>query len=332
MADAIDAALVNAAKQEGIVSSTGMPDNWANWKGIWADLTAQYGLAHVDTDLSSAQQIAKLEAEKDGASADIGDVGAAFGTIAVTKGVTQPFKPSTWAQIPAWAKDRDGHWALAYTGTIAFIVNKDLVKESDRPKSWHDLETGRCKVAIGDVDAAQAQCGVLAAAIAYRGDESNIGPGLHLFTKLAQQGRLSLVNPTVEALKSGGIEVGVLWDFNALGYRGQIDPARFEVLIPLDGSVISGYTTLINKQAVHPNAAKLAREFIFSDAGQTHLARGHARPIRAEHLTLPADVQAGLLPAEQYKAAQPVKNPEVWEATTKRLPQMWQEQVVIEME
>src|SRR5690606_36354963 len=108
-------------------------------------------------------------------------------------------------------------------------------------------------------------------------------------------------------------------------YREQIDPNRFEVLIPSDGSVISGYTTIINKYAKHPNAAKLTREYIFSDAGQTNLAIGHARPIRAEHLKLPADVQAKLLPNEQYQAAQPIKDAAAWEATSKTLPQKWQE-------
>ena len=326
-------ALEDAARKEGMVNSVGMPDAWANWKDTWQDLASKYGLKHSDTDMSSAQEIAKFEAEKDNASADIGDVGAAFGPIAIAKGVSQPYKPSTWDQVPEWAKDKDGHWALAYTGTIAFIINKDLVKESERPKTWHDLERGTYKVAIGDVGtAAQAANGVLAAAIAYKGDESNVAPGLQLFTKLAQQKRLSLANPTIQTLEKGEVEVGVVWDFNGLSYRDQIDPKRFEVLIPSDGSITSGYTTIINKYAKHPNAAKLTREYIFSDAGQINLAKGHARPIRAEHLTLPADVQAKLLPNEQYKAAQPIKNAEAWEATSKKLPQMWQEQVIIEME
>ena len=98
-------ALEQAARAEGAVNSVGMPDSWANWKDTWADLAKLYGLKHQDTDMSSAQEIAKFEAEKDNATADIGDVGAAFGPIAVQKGVTQPYKPSTWEQIPAWAKD-----------------------------------------------------------------------------------------------------------------------------------------------------------------------------------------------------------------------------------
>jgi putative spermidine/putrescine transport system substrate-binding protein len=324
-------ALEQAARTEGEVNSVGMPDSWANWKDTWADLNKLYGLKHLDTDMSSAQEIAKFDAEKDNATADIGDVGAAFGPIAVQKGVTQPYKPSTWEQIPTWAKDADGHWMLAYTGSIAFIVNKQLVKEV--PKSWADLKQGKYKVAIGDVSAAaQAVNGVLAAAIANGGDEKNIQPGLDFFAEIAKQGRLSLSNPTIQTLEKGEVEVGVVWDFNGLSYRDQIDVNRFEVLIPSDGSVISGYTTIINKYAKHPNAAKLAREYILSDAGQINLAKGNARPIRAEHLTLPAEVQAKLLPNEQYAKVQPIKDAAAWEATSKALPQQWQENVIIEMQ
>lgn len=323
--------LEEAARAEGEVNSVGMPDSWANWKDTWQDLEKKYGLKHMDTDMSSAQEIAKFAAEKENATADIGDVGAAFGPIAVQQGVTQPYKPTTWEQIPVWAKDKDGHWMLAYTGSIAFIVNKQLVDKA--PTSWAELKDGKYKVAIGDVSAAaQAVNGVLAAAIANGGDETNIQPGLDYFAEIAKQGRLSLSNPTIQTLERGEVEVGVVWDFNGLSYRDQIDPSRFEVLIPSDGSVISGYTTIINKWAKHPNAAKLAREYILSDAGQINLAKGNARPIRAEHLTLPADVQAKLLSNEQYAKVKPIENAEAWEATSKALPQQWQENVIIEME
>ncbi|MBX9914432.1 MAG: extracellular solute-binding protein [Pseudomonadaceae bacterium] len=332
MANDVDIkSLEQAARAEGAVNSIGMPDSWANWKDTWADLEKLYGLKHMDTDMSSAQEIAKFAAEKDNASADIGDVGAAFGAIAVQQGVTQAFKPSTWEQIPSWAKDPDGNWMLAYTGSIAFIVNKQLVK--DVPRSWADLRKGQYKVAIGDVSAAaQAVNGVLAAAIANGGNENNIQPGLDLFAELAEQGRLGLSNPTIQTLEKGEVEVGIVWDFNGLSYRDQIDPSRFEVLIPSDGSVISGYTTIINKYAKHPNAAKLAREYILSDAGQINLAKGNARPIRAEHLTLPAEVQAKLLPNAQYAKVQPIKDAKAWEATSKALPQLWQEHVIINMQ
>ncbi|EKT58095.1 ABC transporter substrate-binding protein [Providencia burhodogranariea] len=319
--------LINAAKKEGQVYSVGMPDSWANWKGTWQDLEKEYGLKHQDTDMSSAQEIAKFAAEKSNATADIGDVGASFGPVAVQKGVTLPYKPTTWSQVPDWAKDKDGHWALAYTGTIAFMINNELVK--DAPKSWDDLLKGKYKVTVGDVGiAAQANNAVLAAAFARGGNENNLQPAIEFFSELAKQKRLSVNNPTVANIEKGEVEVGILWDFNALNYRDQINRDRFTVIIPSDGSVISGYTTIINKYAKNPNAAKLAREFIFSDKGQINLAEGYARPIRAQHITLPDDIKAKLLPDEQYKNVHPIKDVEGWEKSSRTLPKIWQQQVL----
>ncbi|UCZ77506.1 ABC transporter substrate-binding protein [Dickeya zeae] len=324
------AALEKAARAEGEVNSVGMPDNWANWKDTWNDLSTKYGLKHSDTDMSSAQEIAKFAAEKENASADIGDVGVAFGPVAVQKGVSQPYKPTTWDQVPAWAKDKDGHWAMAYTGTIAFIVDKQQVK--DIPHSWADLQKGKYVVTIGDVGtASQASSGVLAANFALGGNEKNLKPALDFFAKLAKEGRLGLTNPAIANIEKGEVQVGVVWDFNGLNYRDTIDKSRFEVLIPSDGSVISGYTTIINKYAKHPNAAKLAREYIFSDAGQINLARGYARPIRAQYITLPDDVKARLLPQEQYKNAHPIADADAWDKSVKALPRLWQENVIINM-
>ncbi|BAK76808.1 ABC transporter, periplasmic binding protein [Pseudogulbenkiania sp. NH8B] len=322
--------LAQAAKKEGAVYSVGMPDDWANWKDTWAQVTQKYGLSHRDTDLSSAEELAKFEAEKTNATADIGDVGHTFGPVALQKGLTQPYKPSTWNDIPSWAKDKDGHWVLAYTGTISFITNNQLVKEP--PKSWADLLKGKYKVTLGAVGvSARANSAVLAAALARGGDEKNLKPALEFFGQLAKQGRLSLIDPSLANLEKGEIEVGILWDFTSLSYRDRIDSKRFTVSIPTDGSVTTGYTTIINKYAKHPNAAKLVREYVLSDAGQVNLARGYARPIRS-NVSIPADVQAKLLPASQYKVAKPIRDFAAWEDSTKKLPRQWQEMVMVNMQ
>jgi putative spermidine/putrescine transport system substrate-binding protein len=320
-------ALVAAAKKEGAVNSLGMPDNWANWKDTWAQITQTYGLVHQDTDMSSGQEIAKFEAEKSNASGDIGDVGQSFGPIAVRKGVTQAYKPTTWDEIPAWAKDADGHWMVAYSGTISFISNNKLVKNP--PKNWGDLLKGNYKVTVGEVGvSAQANSALLAAAIANGGNEKNLQPAYQLFAELAKQGRLSMTDASIANMEKGEVEVALLWDFTSLSYRDKIDPSQFTVSIPTDGSVSAGYSTLINKYAQHPNAAKLAREYIFSDAGQINLARGYARPIRSD-VVLPQDVKDKMLSAEQYRNAKPIQDFAAWETTTKAIPRQWQEQVMI---
>lgn len=322
--------LIHKAKIEGKLYSIGMPDSWANWKDTWSDIDKMYGLTHQDTDMSSAQEIAKFAAEKNNATADIGDIGFAFARIAVKKGVTQPFKPSTWSEIPDWAKDKDGHWAIAYTGTIAFLSNNNLIKNP--PKSWDDILAGKYKVTVGDVgSASQANNAVLAVAFAKGGNEKNLQPALKFFAKLAKQGRLSMNDPNIANIEKGEVALAILWDFNALNYRDKIDHSRFSVNIPQDGSVISGYTTIINKYAKNPNAAKLAREYIFSDQGQINLAAGYARPIRS-NVVLPATVQAKLLHNDQYSNVFSVSNFNDWEASARKLPRQWQESVLIYMQ
>ena len=145
-------ALLKAAQQEGAVYSIGMPNTWANWVQTWNDLQTKYGIKTQDTDMASAEQISKFLAEGENATSDIGDVGFEFGEIAKKRGITMPYKPSTWDQIPGWAKDPDGHWALAYTGTVAFIINKELVK--DIPRTWSDLLKGTYRVSVGAVGSA----------------------------------------------------------------------------------------------------------------------------------------------------------------------------------
>ncbi|HHY2378552.1 TPA: ABC transporter substrate-binding protein, partial [Campylobacter jejuni] len=123
-----------------------------------------------------------------------------------------------------------------------------------------------------------------AANYALSGDEKDLSPALAFFNTLAKQRRLVNNDVSIANLEKGEVEAGLVWDFNGLGYRDKVGKDRYEVLIPADGSVISGYTTIINKYAKHPNAAKLAREFILSDKGQINLAKGYARPIRIDHI------------------------------------------------
>lgn len=317
------------AKAEGTVVSVGMPDSWANWKGTWEDLKSKYGLEHSDTDMSSAEEIAKFEAEKDKPSADIGDVGIAFGPVAIDKGVTQAYKTSYWEEIPSWAKDKDGHWIVGYQGTISFLTNTDLV--ANPPQSWDDLKNGDYKIIVGDVTkAAQAQMAVLAAAMAFGGDEKNIEPGIAYFEELAKQGRLSNAEASLANIEKGEVQVTLQWDFNSLNTRDQLGANKFDVAIPKEGSVVSGYATIINKYAPHPNAGKFAREYILSDAGQINLAKGYARPIR-DSVKLPDDVAAKLLPTESYTNVKPVTDYKAWEETAKALPELWQERILVHM-
>lgn len=322
--------IVEKAKEDGEINSVGMPDTWANWVETWTEIEEQYGIKHSDTDMSSAEELALFANEANDATKDIGDVGQSFGPVAEEQGVTLPYKTSYWDSIPDWAKDDDGDWVIGYYGTITFITNTDLVEKA--PTSWQDVLEGDYTLTIGDVSVAtQAQSGLLSAAIAFGGSESDIQPGLDFFKKLAEEGRLDMGDTSVARLEKGEIEVAVLWDYNSLGYRSQImqnNPnANFEVSVPSDGAIQSGYCTIINAYTKRPYAAALAREYILSDEGQINLAKGFARPIR-DDVVLPDDVKSKLLPDDQYTNARFIEDQEAWDQSVSDLSTSWQEEVV----
>ena len=322
--------IAEKAKEDGEVNSVGMPDTWANWGETWTEIEEKYGIKHTDTDMSSAEEIALFANEANDATKEIGDVGQSFGPVAEEQGVTLPYKTSYWDSIPDWAKADNGDWIIGYYGTITFITNKNLVE--DAPTSWQDVLEGDYTLTIGDVSVAtQAQSGLLSAAIAFGGDESNIQPGLDFFKTLAEEGRLDMGDTSVARLEKGEIEVAVLWDYNSLGYRSQImennPDANFEVSVPSDGAIQSGYCTIINKYTKRPYAAAVAREYILSDEGQINLAKGYARPIR-DDVELPEDVKANLLPDDQYTNARFIEDQEAWDQAVADLSSSWQEEVV----
>lgn len=318
-----------AARSEAWLHSAGMPSTWANWEASWADLKRLYGIQHRDWNLTSAESLDRMEAEGAKATLDLADVGFEYGAIARGRRISRPHKPSQWAQIPEWAKDSEGYWALAYTGTVAFLVDTRRSAERGVPRSWAELFERGHKVLVGEVgSSALASAGVLAAAIALGGHEQELKPALERFARLAARGLLLTQGPSQARVEAGVADVYITWDFLALGLRERLSrPRDFEVLIPADGSVTSGYTTLINKHAPHPNAALLTREFIFSDAGQLHLARGFARPIRLDHLKLPPAISQALLDPAQYRKARAVK-PFIWAWEAKKLAQSWTKDVL----
>jgi putative spermidine/putrescine transport system substrate-binding protein len=139
-------------------------------------------------------------------------------------------------------------------------------------------------------------------------------------------GELSLTR-----LEKGEVAVALLWDYNALGYRDQFTQnnanANFEVCIPSDGAIQSGYCTVINAYTKHPYAAALTREYILSDEGQINLAKGYAKPVRSD-VVLPDDVKAKLLPNDQYSNARMVTDYTAWGETTENIATLWQEEVI----
>jgi putative spermidine/putrescine transport system substrate-binding protein len=322
--------LIAEAKKEGHIESVGMPDDWADWGSSWKALNDKYGLTHFDTDMSSAEEIQIFKAEADSPTKDIGDVGHAYGKVAISEDVVQGYKPSTWDTIPDWAKDPQGRWILSYTGTMAWAINTNLTG-GRIPRTWKELKEGNYKVSVGNVvGGASSQAMVIGAALAYGGSLDNIRPGIEFFKDLAQAGRITGAYAG-EALARGEIEISAnYYDYSCLGWKESINArntdVKIEVVIPQDGAITTGYCLVFNKTSPHPHAAALTVEYLLSDEGQIDRARGFARPIR--DVQLPFDVAARLLPADQYRNAVAISDPDILAAACLEVGKLWEEEVI----
>jgi putative spermidine/putrescine transport system substrate-binding protein len=293
------AALVTAAKADGKLVSYGLPDDWVNYGGQWKIMSDKYGITHADTDMSSGEILAALKAEAGSPVADITDLGFNFAKVVNDEKLSQPYKNAYWAEIPDYAKDPDGRWSAAYWGAIAFLVNKDKVKNV--PQSWTDLLKPEYKDTICMKDpreSATANMVVLAAAFAHDGDEKNPQPGLDYFKQLSTAGNLRALAPSADNIQKGECPISLFWDFDALADKYSFN-MNLDVIIPSDGTAAGLYIQFITAGAPQANAAKLMLETEYSDEGQLAYAQGFVHPIRTS-VKLPADLLAKFPPDSAY--------------------------------
>ena len=317
--------IIEKAKAEGKVESVGMPDSWANWGLTWQDLKDEYAIDHADTDMSSSEELQMFKTEGENGTKDIGDVGFAFGQQAIDEDLVQGYKTSYWDSVPAWAKAEDGKWMVAYTGATTFLTNTEQVENV--PTSWADIKAGDYKVALGDIGGGTAQAAVIASAYAFGGDLNNLDPAFEFWTELAEAGRINTLDILQQNFETGEIAVGVIWSYTAVPYKDQITQYKMEATIPSDGSIMSGYASVINKYAPHPHAAALAREWIFSDAGQANLAKAGAIPTRTD-VEIPAEIEEATFAKADYANAIPMEDAEAYAAACETVKTRWEEEIL----
>ena len=314
--------LMAGAKQEGKLVSYGMSDDWVNFENIFKAIETKYGVKHTDTDMTSAEEITKLMAERNAPVMDIGDIGYDFVGRLLENKLAGAYKNASWDTIPANFKDPEGRWAASYWGAISFLVNTDKVKNA--PQTWNDLLKPEYKDMVCSRDprvSTYATASVLAAAYANGGGEGNVQPGLDWFKALRDSGNLRKgVVLNVAAVQKGECPISLVYDFDGFAKRDATG-LPLKVIIPTDGTVGMLFAQYISATAPHPNASKLALNYFFSDEGQVMLARGYAHPSRK--VALPADVAAKMLPESAYaKVRFPTDRP-AFSSAIKKIADGW---------
>jgi putative spermidine/putrescine transport system substrate-binding protein len=314
--------LMEGAKREGTLISYGMSDDWVNLEKIFAAIEKKYSVKHTDTDMTSAEQITRLLAERAAPVMDIADIGYDFLGRLVDNNLAMAYRNSYWDKIPNNFKDTEGRWAVAYWGAISFLVNTDLVKTL--PETWDDLLKPEYKDVVCSRDprvSTYATGAVLAAAYAHGGSETNVQPGIDWFKRLRDTGNLRKgVVLNVASVQKGECPISLVYDFDGFAKRDATG-LPLKVIIPKDGTIGMLFAEFISAVAPHPNAAKLANDFLFSDEGQVMLAAGYAHPARK--VTLPPDVASKMLPESAYAKLHFPTNLTAFSAAIKKVVDGW---------
>ena len=282
------------------------PPEWADWASQLRAIKQRTGITVPPDNKNSGQTLAQLVAEKASPVADMAYYGVTFGIQAKKEGVTSPFKPSAWAEIPDGLKDPDGHWFTIHSGTLGFMVNVDALKGRPVPRSWADLLKPEYKGLVGYLDPASAfvgYVGAVAVNAARGGTLDNFTPAIEYFKALKRNEPIVPKQTSYARVLSGEIAILLDYDFNA--YRARYkDRANVEFVIPAEGTLVVPYVmSLVNRG---PNAAngRRALEFVLSDEGQAIWANAFLRPVRASAIS--REAQSRFLPASEYARAQTI--------------------------
>jgi putative spermidine/putrescine transport system substrate-binding protein len=312
------AELEAAAKAEGMLTTIALPHDWCGYGAVIDGFKAKYPeitVNELNPDAGSAEEVEAIRANKDNKgpqAPDVIDVGLAFGPSAMAEGLLQPYKVSTWDEIPDSVKDADGHWYADYYGVMSFLVNKDLV--ANTPADWSDLMKpeyiGQVALA-GDPRASnQAILGVLAAGLSggAAAGEAAGKAGLDYFAELNKAGNFVPVIGKAGTLAQGSTPITVMWDYNALAAKDTLaGNPPVDIVVTATGVLAGVYVQAISAYAPHPNAAKLWMEYLYSDEGQLLWLKGYCHPARFNALAkagkIPQDLMEALPPAAGYEAA-----------------------------
>lgn len=232
--------------------------------------TAHPGITVELFQAGGSQVLSKVESEMNGGGlrADVVDYSDGAAIIdQARRGLFARFAPEHAGELAANLKDPDGYWVASggyLTASIAY--NTKRVPADTAPRSWRDLldPQWKGKVAFGSPDYAGTALSALA------GWEKALGTDY--MTKLGGNGLqvLQSFGEVENAVVSGQAPVGVVLSFRALA--DQAAGKAITVITPEEGQIELLTSMGINAKAVHPNAARLFENFLFSDAAQKFLA------------------------------------------------------------
>ena len=273
---------------------TAGPDGLA--KNIAKSFTDKTGIKVDVYQATSGDVLARLEAEKSKPRADV-VVLASWGeglTVRQRGFVDSYSSPEAKKLRPRWS---DGGLAAQGGAALALIMNANEVKKEQRPQSWFDLTNPFWKDALTmpDPTLSGSAAEFLAIFIQVHGDKA-----WKLFEDLARNGlgvpgpNNAALNPVLTGAKKATI-AGV--DYITFGQIAKGE--KLAIHYPKEGTVVALRPVFVQQNAPRRDEGRKLVDFMFSDEGQTLVAKTFLIPSRA-------DVKAQRAAPGEFKAFDPV--------------------------
>ncbi len=195
-----------------------------------------------------------------------------------------PFDPPQAKEIKEQARDPNRRWYGVYANYNAPAYNTKLVKEADLPKTYEEFVNRKeWKGKVG-IDVTDTQW--LSAMYTYYGEEKArklVGDIVATLNPVLVDGHLALARAV------GGGEYWVaLNNYASLTSNVKLAGGDTDYWVLEPVALFYGQVG-VNTQAPHPNAAKLAANYLLSKDGQEMLPRAGRLPVRADVTPNPPD-------------------------------------------
>lgn len=299
-----EAELYAAARTQGVCVSFNTLPKWANWGALLLAFRARYpDIDLTYNELGSAATVIALKRAHRRPQADTAYYFAASALDAVQQDVVAPFRPLNFDRLPMALRHPEGRWFAVHTLTVAFVVNRRLVKTV--PTRWSDLLRPEYKKSIVYMDPRTTGIGQmisLAANFGMGGDLDHLRPGAEFMARLHAMGNvLDVVGITPYNQFAGGhipIWIGCENDGLKARYADGMESAH--TVIPAEASVALPYAMSLVKDGPDPDAGMLWLNFVMSEVGQSLFAQGFVRPAVAD-IAMPVDLALKMPRAPQVR-------------------------------
>ncbi|HYM84110.1 MAG TPA: extracellular solute-binding protein [Candidatus Dormibacteraeota bacterium] len=331
-----------AKDQAKSVATYGAPNDWANYGQQFTTFCQQNFQTDCNTDhqrslgedMSSAEEIAAFDSEKNAPKAGLADIGILFAGAAEQKGVLPNFTPDNAKYLPANLKGANGGWVATFVGVPGFVVNTDYLKTKNVavPTTWADLAKPDYKGMIGlgkPGSSGTATMAFVAMNLAAGGTLDDYTKGVAYAKDMIKN--LATSEGNADSFEKGEVPIQIKYDFNLIALANEVKTKNVnaQVVIPTDGSIYAPSAIIANKyDTAHMDFIKLFMNWILSDQGQIIFAKFGARPIRSvvgdTKLVVPDSAKTLWLPDDQYKNVQVVDTSKI---DISKIKDIWVNQV-----